>query len=160
MSTYHKIPENSSLDLLKWSTCFGGFLLENFWEYGSMVVLFGNVCSWNLCCIHEIGQGFISSLFWIEMGKECNLSQMEHFLFSIEISRLKCFSAVKENAHNLATTWFRWLTKLLKCHGNAWVFLVADKSLKKLFFSFSLQVVKGLRYLWELKIMHRGKDMN
>ena len=28
------------------------------------------------------------------------------------------------------------------------------------FFSFSLQVVKGLRYLWELKIMHRGKDMN
>ena len=96
MSTYHKIPENSSLDVLKWSTCFEGFLLENFWEYGSMVVLFGNVCSWNLCCIHEIGQGFISSLFWIERGKECSLSQMQHFLYSIEISRLKCFSAVKK----------------------------------------------------------------
>ena len=39
-------------------------------------------------------------------------------------------------------------------------FLVADKSLKKFFFSLSLQVVKGLRYLWELKIMHRGEDMN
>ena len=39
-------------------------------------------------------------------------------------------------------------------------FLVADKSLKKFLLSFSLQVVKGLRYLWELKIMHRGKDMN
>ena len=45
MSAYHKIPENSSLDVLKWSTCFGGFLLEKFWEYGSMVVLFGNFCS-------------------------------------------------------------------------------------------------------------------
>ena len=96
MSTYHKIPENSSLDVLKWSTCFGGFLLENVWEYGSMVALFGNFCSWNLCCIHEFGQGFISSLFWIEMGKRRNLSQMEHFLYSIKISRLKCFSAVKK----------------------------------------------------------------
>lgn len=115
-----------------------------------------------MCSIHEIGQEFISSLFRIERGKECNLSQMEHFLHFIDICLLECFSTVKENAHNLAITWFRWLNspKLLKCHGNVWVFLVADKSLKKLFFSISLQVVKGLRYLWELKIMHRGKDMN
>ena len=30
MSIYHKILENSSLDVLKWNTCFEGFLLENY----------------------------------------------------------------------------------------------------------------------------------
>ena len=34
---------------------------------------------------------------------------VEHFLHVIDISLLKCFSAVTENAHNLAITWFRWL---------------------------------------------------
>lgn len=108
-----------------------------------------------MCSIHEIGQGFISSLFWIERGKECNLSQLEHFVHFIDISLLiKCFSAVKENAHNLAKAWFEMPWECM-C-----IFLVADKSLKKFFFFFFLQVVKGLRYLWELKVMHRGKDMN
>ena len=32
MSIYHKIPEDSSLDVLKWNTCFEGFLLENYWQ--------------------------------------------------------------------------------------------------------------------------------
>ena len=32
MSIYHKILENSSLDVLKWNTCFEGFLLENYWQ--------------------------------------------------------------------------------------------------------------------------------
>ena len=35
MSIYHKIPENSSLDVLKWNACFEGFLLENYWKYCS-----------------------------------------------------------------------------------------------------------------------------
>ena len=34
-------------------------------------------------------------------------AKMEHFLHFIDISLLKCFSSAKENAHNLAITWFR-----------------------------------------------------
>ena len=30
MSIYHKIPENSSLDVLKWNTCFGSLLHSRF----------------------------------------------------------------------------------------------------------------------------------
>lgn len=59
--------------------------------------------SWDWTMVHQF-----SILNW--EGKEYNLSQIEHFLHFIDISRLKCFSAVKENAHiNLAITWFRLL---------------------------------------------------
>lgn len=108
MSIYLKIPVNSSLDVN------GTHVLAVFyWKIiGNMVVplTVWKLLQLSVCSIHEIGQGFISSLFWIEGGgKEWNLSQMEHFLNFIDISLLKCFSAVKENAHNLAITWFRWL---------------------------------------------------
>ena len=61
MSIYHKIPENSSLDV-NGTHVLGAF----YWKIiGNMVVPFTvwKLLQLSMCSIHEIGQGFISSLF-------------------------------------------------------------------------------------------------
>ena len=106
MSIYHKIPD-SSLDV-NGTHVLEAFLLENYWKYVSPLYCSETSAvkhvfhSWDWTRVHQF-----SILNWER--EKCNSSQMEHFLHVIDISLLKCFSAVTENAHNLAITWFRWL---------------------------------------------------